>query len=144
MRTQTHWEIFKSALVVSIGKAIVYFIEKLVFLCFTLKSSYCGNFATPRKIVDASVLRLFARTVLAKTSMAGPTFSTATESNQAPVLKLYRCNCIYPLFVGVQNDKHKRFKESVGNYCLSKFHNKQQMTYFLHGLFNILSLPLYF
>ena len=98
MRTQTHWEIFKSALVVSIGKAIVYFIEKLVFLCFTLKSSYCGNFATPRKIVDASVLRLFARTVLAKTSMAGPTFSTATESNQAPVLKLYRCNCIYPLF----------------------------------------------
>ena len=98
MRTQTHWEIFKSALVVSIGKAIVYFIEKLVFLCFTLKSSYCGNFATPRKIVDASVLGLFARTVLAKTSMAGPTFSTATESNQAPVLKLYRCNCIYPLF----------------------------------------------
>ena len=98
MRTQTHWEIFKSALVVSIGKAIVYFIEKLVFLCFTLKSSYCGNFATPRKIVDASVLRLFARTVLAKTSMAGPTFSTAAESNQAPVLKLYRCNCIYPLF----------------------------------------------
>ena len=98
MRTQTHWEIFKSALVVSIGKTIVYFIEKLVFLCFTLKSSYCGNFATPRKIVDASVLRLFARTVLAKTSMAGPTFSTATESNQAPVLKLYRCNCIYPLF----------------------------------------------
>ena len=98
MRTQTHWEIFKSALVVSIGKAIVYFIEKLVFLCFTLKSSYCGNFATPRKIVDASVLRPFARTVLAKTSMAGPTFSTATESNQAPVLKLYRCNCIYPLF----------------------------------------------
>ena len=98
MRTQTHWEIFKSALVVSIGKAIVYFIEKLVFFCFTLKSSYCGNFATPRKIVDASVLRLFARTVLAKTSMAGPTFSTATESNQAPVLKLYRCNCIYPLF----------------------------------------------
>ena len=98
MRTQTHWEIFKSALVVSIGKAIVYFIEKLVFLCFTLKSSYCGNFATSQKIVDASVLRLFARIVLAKTSTAGPTFSTATESNQAPVLKLYRCNCIYPLF----------------------------------------------
>ena len=98
MRTQTHWEIFKSALVVSIGKAIVYFIEKLVFLCFTLKSSYCGNFATSQKTVDASVLRLFARIVLAKTSTAGPTFSTATESNQAPVLKLYRCNCIYPLF----------------------------------------------